>query len=157
MKTIETQIIEKLIKNKQTIAVAESLTGGLVIAKLVNVSGASKVVKGSVTAYTLDIKEKVLSIPLTHTSKTDGVDFETARMMAKNVSVLMDSDYGISTTGIAESWDEREEQAFICIYDRTKNTYFEEHLTYGSKTNNTRDSIRQSVVDTLLTTFLTKI
>ena len=144
MEQISKNVVNKLKEMKETLAIAESLTGGMVAGKIVDVSGASSVFKGGVVAYMLEIKEKVLSIPLTHTIKTDGVDLETAKMMAKNVSELMDSDYGLSTTGIAEHWDSRHEQAFIAFYDRKKDLFLHQHIVFDEK-NIKREDVREIV------------
>lgn len=152
-------IVKWLIKEKKTISVAESLTGGLLRNSFVKVSGSSNCFKGSVTAYTLDIKEKVLSVPLKHTIKTDGVDEETAKLMAIGVSKLMGSDYGISTTGIAERWDERKEQAFISIVDNVKKEIYVKHLKFDNvkKDKNMRNVIRNKVVEEVNKFFNDKI
>lgn len=122
------KIIEFLLKNKKTISVAESLTGGLLANSFVDFSGVSKCFNGGVITYTLEMKEKILDIPLSHTKLTDGVDEETSKLMAINVANLFDSDYSISTTGIAEKYDDRNIQIYITIFDKSNKQIFKKHL-----------------------------
>lgn len=122
------KIIDWLTQNNKSISVAESLTGGLLSDSFVKISGASKCFKGGVTTYTLESKEKILEIPLTHTKLTDGVDEETSKLMAINVANLFDSDYSISTTGIAEKYDDRNIQIYITIFDKSNKQIFKKHL-----------------------------
>lgn len=157
-----TQDIVDILKSKnKTLAVAESLTAGLVASEIVDISGASNVFKGGIVAYMLEIKESLLDIPLSHTTKTDGVDLETAKMMAKNVSLKLDSDFGISTTGIAEAWDDRIEQAFICVYDRELDDYTFEHLLYEPDMDDkfyiNRDYVRKATTSSALFLLLAKL
>lgn len=77
--------------------------------------------------------------------------------MAKNVSELMDSDYGISTTGIAEHWDDRTEQAFIAFYDREKNIYKYQHIVFHQKVDDIRTYVRNDVSDDILELLLTEL
>ncbi len=148
------QIIDILKNRGETLAVAESLTGGLLAGELVDISGASKVFKGGIVAYMLEIKDSLLEVPLAHTTKTDGVDIDTAKMMAKNVCLKMDSDYGLSTTGIAEAWDDRCEQAFICFYDRKADKFYFEHIQYIAQEDDkfyiNRDYVRKQTVENAL-------
>lgn len=143
-KRVARRIVEELTKRQKTIAIAESLTGGMLASSIVDISGASNVLKGSITAYMLEIKESVLNVPLAYTKETDGVDPRTAELMARNVAELMEADYGISTTGIAESWDERPEQAYICFYDRKRDTVHLAHIEYSEEKHN-REEVRESV------------
>lgn len=144
-------IIEALTQANKTICTCESLTGGLLGASLVNVSGASNVFKGSLTAYMIEIKENVLKIDK-DIINGDAVNAQTARAMAKNCSELMDSDFCLSTTGIAEMYDERLPQAYACIYDKTNDKYFDYWMEFDSSTS--RPEVRTSVVDSLLESFL---
>ena len=151
-------IIGFLLSKKQTLSISESLTGGLLTSEIVSISNSSKIFKGGITAYTLDIKEKVLGIPLSHTEPTDGVDQRTAELMAKNVSELMDSDYGLSTTGIAERYDERPEQAYISLYIKETDTFINKHivLDYPSNTNlDIRTIVRTRITNEAIQLILT--
>ena len=84
-----------------TVAVAESLTGGLVAAALTDIAGASVVVRGGVIAYATQIKAQVLGVDEVLLARVGSVDVEVAEQMASGVRSLMGATYGLSTTGVA--------------------------------------------------------
>ena len=85
----------------QTVAVAESLTGGLVTAALTDVAGASVVVRGGVLAYASDLKAQVLGVDEGLLARAGAVDADVAEQMADGVRSLMGATYGLATTGVA--------------------------------------------------------
>ncbi|MGB8947363.1 MAG: CinA family protein, partial [Streptomyces sp.] len=85
----------------ETLAVAESLTGGLVAAELTAVPGASRVFRGSVTAYATELKHDVLGVDGTLLAERGAVDADVALQMAAGVRKVMGADWGIATTGVA--------------------------------------------------------
>lgn len=100
------RLVDRLSELGWTIAVAESLTGGLVTASLVSVPGASQVVRGGVVAYATDIKASVLGVDPTLLEAHGPVHPRVARQMADGVRRALGndghtSDVGIATTGIA--------------------------------------------------------
>ena len=98
---LASSLIKKLQENNLTIAVAESLTGGLVAASLTEIPGASQVFKGSITAYADEIKQNVLNVNKETILKFTSISEQVALEMAINVRTIMKSDIGISTTGVA--------------------------------------------------------
>lgn len=84
-----------------TLGVAESLTGGLVLAELVAVPGASAVLRGGVVAYATDLKRDLLGVPADLLAARGAVDPEVARHMARGVRVATAADVGLATTGVA--------------------------------------------------------
>lgn len=84
-----------------TVALAESLTGGLVSAALTEVAGASEVVRGGVVAYGSDLKVSVLGVDVALLERHGAVHPEVAEQMALGVRRLMEARYGIATTGVA--------------------------------------------------------
>ncbi len=94
-------LVQKLTDSQQTIAFAESFTGGLAAKKLVDVSGASKVLNGSAVTYTETAKRQVLGIDQSILSQHGMVSEETAVAMAENVRRLYASDIAVSFTGVA--------------------------------------------------------
>lgn len=90
-----------LVDTNQTIGFSESLTGGLASATLVNVPGASKVLAGSIVAYSSQIKHQILGIPQ-EILDTDGMVSEPcAKAMAESALEKLDTDVAISFTGVA--------------------------------------------------------
>jgi len=101
-----TRLIAELTRLGMTIAVAESLTGGLVVAELVSVPGASAVVRGGVVAYATELKSTLLGLDAELLAARGPVDPEVARQMAEGVRRRLGSDgrpadIGLATTGVA--------------------------------------------------------
>ncbi|MGW3077005.1 CinA family protein [Kitasatospora sp. NPDC001132] len=84
-----------------TLAVAESLTGGLLAAALVDVPGASATFRGSVTAYATELKASVLGVDEGLLDVYGPVHPVVARQMAEGVRGLLGATYGLATTGVA--------------------------------------------------------
>lgn len=98
---LEVHIGEMLKQRGQTIATAESCTGGKLAALLNKHAGSSAFYKGSVVAYANEVKEQVLGVS-PETLKTHGaVSEETVLQMAEGVRRLLGTDYAIATSGIA--------------------------------------------------------
>lgn len=95
------EVVALLTGADRTVAVAESLTGGLVLASLVSVPGASAVVRGGVVAYATDLKARLLGVDRGLLDLEGAVHPEVAREMALGIVALVGSDYGVATTGVA--------------------------------------------------------
>ncbi|WP_326596206.1 CinA family protein [Streptomyces sp. NBC_01803] len=95
------QVMDLLGRRGQTVAVAESLTGGLVAAELTEAPGASRMFRGSVTAYATEIKRSVLGVDGALLDERGAVDAEVARQLATGVRDLLGADWGAATTGVA--------------------------------------------------------
>lgn len=95
------EVLRLLQARGETLAVAESLTGGLVAAEVTAVPGASRVFRGSVTAYATELKLEVLGVDGTLLAERGAVDAEVALQMAAGVRKVMGADWGIATTGVA--------------------------------------------------------
>ena len=100
------RLIGELTRRRLTIAVAESLTGGLVVAELVSVPGASAVVRGEVVAYATELKTSLLGVDADLLAERSPIDPEVARQMAEGVRQRLGhdgapADIGLATTGVA--------------------------------------------------------
>ena len=95
------ELIERLTRRGLTVAVAESLTGGLLCAALTEVPGASVVIRGGVVAYATDLKASMLDVPHELLDTVGAVDADVALEMAAGVASKLGTDIGISTTGVA--------------------------------------------------------
>jgi nicotinamide-nucleotide amidase len=94
-------VVERLTARGQTVAVAESLTGGLVAAALTSVPGASVVLRGGIVAYATDLKAALLGVPGDLLARRGPVDPEVAAAMAAGARARLGATYGMSTTGVA--------------------------------------------------------
>lgn len=101
MSATAAEVVRLLSGNGGTLAVAESLTGGLVAAEITSVPGASRVFRGSVTAYATDLKQRLLGVDATLLKEHGAVDAQVAAQMAAGVRTMLGADWGIATTGVA--------------------------------------------------------
>ncbi len=98
---VEFELKELMEKLGLTVSTAESCTGGLVAARIVNVPGSSSYFMGGVVAYDNRVKMKVLGVRAETLLKFGAVSQETAREMVLGVKELTGTDCAVSTTGIA--------------------------------------------------------
>lgn len=104
----ETEARELLSRLRQlglTVATAESLTGGLLCSTLVDVPGASDVVRGGVVAYATDLKTQLLGVDAALLAAGGPVQALVAEQMAVGACRLMRADLTMATTGVAGPGD----------------------------------------------------
>ena len=99
-------VVADLTRRGLTIGVAESLTGGLLVAELIRVPGASAVVRGGVVAYNTALKHSLLGVNAELLAQYGAVHPDVAAQMAEGVraATAVDgrpADIGMSTTGVA--------------------------------------------------------
>jgi len=138
------EIIKYLIKNEITIAVSESVTGGLLSKTITDVPHASKIFLGGIVAYSVYAKVNILKVPEEIIDKFGTVHFETAKFMALRTQEIFNSRVAISTTGIAGP-EAIEGKSVGLVY---VGFAFNDGKTYVFKENfkGNRDIIRNSVV-----------
>ena len=100
------RLVSAMAERGLTLAVAESLTGGLLTARIVSVPGASAVLTGGVVAYATELKQALLGGEGTLLAARGAVDGEVARQMAGRVRRVCAvdgraADLGLATTGVA--------------------------------------------------------
>ncbi|MEV0176998.1 CinA family protein [Streptomyces sp. NPDC050803] len=101
MSSVAADVVRLLTVRGETVAVAESLTGGLVAAEITATPGASKAFRGSVTAYATELKHELLGVDATLLAQRGAVDPQVAAQMAAGVRKALSADWGIATTGVA--------------------------------------------------------
>jgi nicotinamide-nucleotide amidase len=94
-------VVRALTAAGSTLAVAESLTGGLVSGELTGVPGASAVLRGGVVAYATDLKAQLLGVDPDRLRTHGPVDGEVARQMARGAARALGAEHGVATTGVA--------------------------------------------------------
>ena len=95
-------VVYKLLKeNNMTVSMAESCTGGMISARLTNVSGVSAVFMNSIVTYSNAAKMNFLGVKSETLAKYGAVSAETAEEMAVGIKKVSRTDVGISVTGIA--------------------------------------------------------
>ncbi|OII63508.1 damage-inducible protein CinA [Streptomyces sp. CC53] len=95
------RVLRLLAERGETVAVAESLTGGLVAAELTSVPGASRAFRGSVTAYATVLKRELLGVQEELLERRGAVDPDVALQMARGVRDRLGAEWGVATTGVA--------------------------------------------------------
>ncbi|MBT2481327.1 CinA family protein [Streptomyces sp. ISL-94] len=98
---VAADVLRLLAERDQTLAVAESLTGGMVAAALTAVPGASRSFRGSVTAYATELKHRILGVDAGLLAAEGAVNVQVAEEMAAGVRRVMGASWGIATTGVA--------------------------------------------------------
>ena len=101
MERLLDQLAAALLARKQTLATAESCTGGLVGAALTNLPGSSAWYLGGVVAYANELKIRLLGVPAEILAAHGAVSLETARAMAQGARAAAAADFAVSITGIA--------------------------------------------------------
>ena len=93
--------VHELVERKQTMATAESLTGGLVAATIVEIPGVSAVYRGGMVVYATDLKHTLAGVPEDLLAERGPVDADVARELATGVRERCGADWGLATTGVA--------------------------------------------------------
>ena len=94
-------LIKELIKRKESLAFAESCTGGLLSSSITAISGSSQVFKGSIISYSNELKQSLLNVPENMIKKYGAVSEEVAKSMAINTKEKLNTDWSIAISGIA--------------------------------------------------------
>lgn len=94
-------ILTSLVERGETVATAESLTGGLLCGALVDLPGASEAVLGGIVAYAAQAKVSLLGVDGGLVAVRGTVDAEVAQQMASGVRRRLEATWGVSTTGVA--------------------------------------------------------
>jgi nicotinamide-nucleotide amidase len=139
--------VSRLISRGQTIAAAESLTGGLVAAALTAVPGASAAFRGGVIAYATDLKAAVLGVPDDLLQRCGAVDPAVAEAMAEGARARMWTTVGVATTGVAGP-DPAEGKPVGTVYVAVAGP--SRTVTRALALTGTREEIRTATVESVL-------
>ncbi len=93
--------VHRLVERSETVATAESLTGGLVASTVVEIPGVSSVYRGGVVVYATDLKSLLAGVPAELLAERGPVDPDVALALAEGVRQRCVADWGIATTGVA--------------------------------------------------------
>ncbi len=148
--SIQETVAKILIDKKVTIAVAESCTGGLVAAKLIEYPGISEVLLEGAVTYSNEAKKRRLGVKDETLSAYGAVSAETAAEMAKGIAMTSGADIGVSTTGVAgpgPSEGKPEGLVYVGVYIGGKSYVKELHL--AGKRNVIRERAAYSALDFL--------
>jgi nicotinamide-nucleotide amidase len=101
MEKIAKVIVHLLTKQKKTVALAESCTGGFIANQITNVPGASKIFLGGLVSYSNASKQKFLGVRAKTLAQHGAVSEATVREMARGARKRFGADFAIAVTGIA--------------------------------------------------------
>jgi len=114
--TLEKSVVDLLAANDLTVTCAESCTGGLLSARLVNVPGVSELYKVGMITYSNKAKRRFLGVKKSTLQKYGAVSEKTAGEMAKGAALLMKADVAVAVTGIAGPDGGTEEKPVGLVY-----------------------------------------
>ncbi|PKG23099.1 competence/damage-inducible protein A [Niallia nealsonii] len=143
--TLVQELVRKLKEKELTVAAAESLTGGMFQQELTSVAGAGSIFKGGVVCYTNEVKRDILSVKESTIKEMGVVSEQCAKELAENVQKLLNSDIGISFTGVAGP-DELEGHpagtVYLGIAVKGKATAVEKLMLAGTREGNRKRTVR---------------
>jgi PncC family amidohydrolase len=155
LKTLSSRVGARLIQTQQTVAAAESCTGGLLSHVLTSVSGSSGYFIGGVVAYSNQIKQAILEVKPETLDAFGAVSEQTAREMAEGARRKFKTDIGLSTTGIAGPTGGTPEKpvglVWVSISTAQETAAFKFHFKAD------REGVKTLTVENLLTQLLEKI
>lgn len=93
--------VHRLVERRQTLATAESLTGGLVAATIVAIPGVSAVFRGGLVVYATELKHDLADVPRDLLDDRGPVDPDVAARLAEGARARCGADWGVATTGVA--------------------------------------------------------
>jgi nicotinamide-nucleotide amidase len=93
--------VHALVERRQTLATAESLTGGLVATTIVEIPGVSAVYRGGLVVYATDLKHALAGVPDNLLAERGPVDPDVALALAVGARERCVADWGLATTGVA--------------------------------------------------------
>ncbi|MBC5659628.1 CinA family protein [Anaerosacchariphilus sp. NSJ-68] len=146
--TLAESVVKLLAEDELTVTTAESCTGGLVAARLVDVPGVSEVFKQGFITYSNKAKRKILNVKKETLKTLGAVSEKTAKEMAKGAILASGADAAIATTGIAGPDGGTEEKPVGLVYIAVSvrgQMYVEEHHFEGD-----RAAVRESTVEAAL-------
>jgi nicotinamide-nucleotide amidase len=130
-------VLEKLLSQNHTLAIAESCTGGLVASNIVAVPGSSAVFREGFVTYSNEAKINRLSVPEDILENFGAVSPETAAAMAEGAAKAAGTTIGLSTTGIAGPDGGSAEKpvglVYIGLYIEGRDTQTSRHNTIGNR------------------------
>ena len=147
--TLEMALTKLLMKKKYTMTTAESCTGGMIAARMVNAPGVSAVLKSGFITYANEAKEELLGVSHDTLEKFGAVSRETAEEMAEGAAKAAHTDAAVAVTGIAGPDGGTKEKPVGLVYIGVNvrgNVEVREYHFSGS-----RQKIRESVTAAALT------
>ena len=146
--SLEEAIAELLVHRRETLAVAESCTGGMISNRLTNIPGSSQFYERGIISYSNKAKIEILRVPEALILQHGAVSPQVALSMARGVRKLAGTNYGLSVTGIAGPSGGTPEKpvglVFIGFADENEST-FEKHTFANDRIGNKQRSVQAAL------------
>lgn len=152
------QLIGKLLQStKQTVATAESCTGGYLAHLITRIAGSSKYYVGSIIAYSNQVKTAELDVPAELLNKHGAVSQAVVEQMAKAIRKKYNANFGLATSGIAGPTGESDEKPIgtVWVALASENEVFSEKFLFGRKRERNIQKTAQAALN-MLRKYLTK-
>lgn len=151
-KTITAEIGEELLRRGQTMATAESCTGGNIAHQITLVPGSSAWFKGGVVSYTNEVKMNVLQVPKDLIDRYTEVSTQVAEAMAEGARRITGADFAVSTTGIAGPTGATDNNPVGTVYIgvATPHKVVSVRLVFGSDRQNNINNFTDAALKVLL-------
>ena len=143
MDEIEKTIGDILREKRMTLGVIESATGGLVSHRITNVAGSSEYYKGSITAYSNEIKNRIVGVKAETLETHGSVSSRTAEELASGGKKVLEVDICIADTGIAGpggSTPEKPVGLFYIGLSHKNTTFNRKHIFNGDREQNKKEA-----------------
>lgn len=149
---MEKQVYKKLLKKGKSISFMESCTGGALASLITNINGASDILKYSAVTYSNEFKIK-MGVSKEVIDKYSVYSIETAREMAKAISLYANSNYGVGVTGKLNREDKNNlggsnNFVYVSIYNNDSQEYHDVVITVNKKT---KIENKNDVIKTIMT------
>ena len=146
---INKKVIKKLIRNKITISVAESCTGGLIASEITSVPNSSNIFNLGLVTYSNQSKEKLLKIKKQNLKKYGAVSAQICKYMVENLFKISKTNLCISTTGIAGPGGGSKLKPVGLVYIGIKFKKISKIYMYNFDKNLERNKIQKKTVNTI--------
>jgi nicotinamide-nucleotide amidase len=138
------ELVKLLKKNNKTISTAESLTGGLIASKIVDIAGSSVVLNETYVTYSNEAKMRILGVKAETIDKYDVVSTEVTEEMAEGLFKISNADICVATSGYAGPTGKNVGK--VCITLKVGDYYYSFINNYSSEAE-TRNSIREKTAN----------
>jgi nicotinamide-nucleotide amidase len=127
-----------------TVAVAESLTGGLLCAALTDTGGASATVRGGLVVYATDLKTELAGVDADQLRRVGAVHEDVAAQLAEGVRTRLGAGFGVGVTGVAgpDPQDGQPVGTVFAAVASTARTRVERHHFTGDRARIRRDAVQ---------------
>ena len=156
-KELLNKVFINLKKQKLTVAIAESCTGGLIAHTLTNISGSSDYFDRGIVSYSNEAKSELLGVPEDMLKEYGAVSEQVAKTMAEKIRTKSKVDIGIATTGIAGPTGGTKEKPVGLVYiaiSTSENTVVKKFQFSGDRLQNKEITCNTAL--TMLLDYLTR-